>query len=523
MTHRVERWNRIDIDLRSSREYTHPDTDVRIDAVFTGPDGAVIAIPGFWNGGDSWKVRFAPTDVGSWSYRVSSTDASNTGFQQSGEIEAIPYSGELDIYKHGFVRTSADKRAFQYADGTAFFWLGDTHWQAPNYERLDVNNNPHVPGSSQFTISADIDRARGFTVYQTYPDVALNDGGGNVSRVNWWTEDYTHLNPQAFTDQFDVMMDYLADHGTVIALGLGVHTQSGSIGQEALCHFARYLTARYAAYPVVWITGQEVDIENEHSSLATWRAAAETIAENDGYRHPLGAHMYSVGEPKTFGEEPWHDWFPTQGGHEGIRTQAHYRSYWDFAPTKPFLETEANYEGIWTVPPDAPRHSAWKALQCGSYGYTYGAAGVWAIKWDYDVPGWDDFQNGIPWFDGLRLPGGAQMTILRSFYESLGDWQRLVPRFGDPSYGSFHSPEESVLATDGNLTYVVYFYGTDLQTGTLAGMDDGMTYTAKWFDPRRGSSVAIADSVAADGGAWPIPLKPDAEDWVLLVTTPGPA
>jgi hypothetical protein len=516
----VEQWNRVDVTLRSARSYPHPDTDVGIRATFTSADGSTIELPGFWDGGEVWKVRFAPTQLGRWTYVVTATDASDSGLHGvSGVIDAVPYTGDLDIYRHGFVQVTADRRAFEYADGTPFLWLGNTHWQAPNYERLDASNNPHIEGESQFRITADHDKARGFTVYQTYPDAALNDGGGNVSVVNWWTENYTHLDPEAFRVQFDVMMDYLADSGTVIALGLGVHTQSGQIGAAAMTHFAQYVVARYAAHPIVWITGQEVDIENEQGKLSTWRAVAETIAANDGYHHPLGAHMYSVGEPKTFGQEPWHDWFPTQGGHEGIRTQEHYRSYWDHEPRKPFLETEANYEGIWDVPGEAPRQSAWKAMQCGSYGYTYGAAGVWAIKWDYDVPGWDDFQNGVPWFDGLRLPGGDQMTILREFYLSLGDWQRLRPSFGDPAYGSFADPERSVLSTDGGSAYVVYFYGPELSTGSLAGMDDTATYSASWFDPRSGASLPISDAVVATGGSWDIPDKPDAEDWVLLVTS----
>jgi hypothetical protein len=520
MNYSVQQWNRVDIDLESARRYPHPDTDVSIRGVFTAPSGATIELPGFWNGGDSWKVRFAPTEVGRWTFVVTSSDPTNVGLHNAtGVIDATEYTGDLDVYKHGFVRVSANRRAFEYADGTPFFWLGNTHWQAPNYERLNESNHPDEPGASQFTYTADHDRARGFTVYQTYPDAALNDGGGNVSVVNWWTENYTHLNPQAFTDQFDVMMDYLADHGTVIALGLGVHTETGRIGAEALTHFARYVTARYAAHPVVWFLGQEVDIENEYAKMSTWQAAAETIAANDGYHHPLGAHMWSPGEPKTFGTEPWHDWFATQGGHEEVRSQAHYKSYWDFSPTKPFLETEANYEGIWDVPADAPRQSAWKAFLCGSYGYTYGAAGVWAIKWDYDVEGWDSFQNGIPWFDGLRLPGGDQMAILAGFYRELDDWQRLVPTFGDPAYGSFASPEQSVLATDGSSTYLAYFYDSALTTGALAGMDDATSYTAAWFNPRTGERLAISDSIAPSAGSWPIPDKPDANDWVLLVTS----
>lgn len=514
----VELWNRWELEFKSAHTYEHPDTDVNITAVFTSHSGTTIVLPGFWDGGDIWRVRFAPTELGSWTWEVTSTDPSNVGLRATGEIEAVEYTGDLPLYRHGFVRTSSNRRAFEHDDGTPFFWLGNTHWQAPNYERLHECNNPYDENcDSQFRCSADNDRARGFSVYQTYPDAALNDGGGNVSQVNWWTENYTHLNPEAFRVQFDVMMDYLADHGTVIALGMGVHTESGQIGAEALSHFARYVTARYAAHPVVWITGQEVDIENEFGKLSTWKAVAETIAANDGYHHPLGAHMWSVGEPTAFGQEKWHDWFPTQGGHEGIRTQAHYKAYWDYSPTKPFLETEANYEDIWTVTTVDTRQAAWKALQCGSYGYTYGVAGIWAMKWDYDVPGWDSFQNGIPWFDGLNRPGGTQMTHLKNFYLALPDWQRLTPRFGDPACGAFANAEKAVLSSDGTSTYVVYFYDSTLETGVLAGLDDSALYEARWFDPRNGTYLDIGKQVASSDGTWELPPKPSVEDWTLLL------
>src|ERR1043165_9511360 len=41
------------------------DVDVRGD--FTGPDGTHISIPGFYAGGNVWKIRFSPTKPGRWS------------------------------------------------------------------------------------------------------------------------------------------------------------------------------------------------------------------------------------------------------------------------------------------------------------------------------------------------------------------------------------------------------------------------------------------------------------------------
>lgn len=523
----VEQWTRTTLVLTSARTYAHPGTDTTLDALFTGPDGATIALPGFWDGGQIWKVRFAPTQVGRWSYRIACSDPANRGLHDvTGTLFCRPYTGSLAIYRHGFLRVADDRRHFAHADGTPFFWLGDTHWQMPDCERLDACNHPGCACGNQFRHLADDRFRKGFTVYQTYPDAAMNDAGGNPRRACWWTEPYVHLNPQAFTDTFDVMMDYLADHGLVIALGAGVHHLSTRMGQAAFVHFTRHLVARYAAYPVVWITGQEIDLEgNTPGSLGIWRAVAATIAEGDGYHHPHSAHMDSNGEPKTFAGEPWHTWFATQGGHapRGIRTAAHYRSYWDHEPVRPFVETEAMYENVacdgrLATTADA-RRAAWQAFQCGGAGYTYGAAGVWALKWAPQQPGWDSYNWQTPWYEGLALPGATQMSLLKQFYTAL-PWHRLVPRWHDAEWGDFHVPEKTALATDGNTVYVAYFFHAETATGTLHNLAPHGLYRAHWFDPRTGACHLVADAITPVARRYAIPPKPDHQDWVLLVTRP---
>ena len=45
-----------------------------ITGSFTGPGGIKLAIPGFWDGGNRWKLRFTPTVAGQWHYAVSASD-----------------------------------------------------------------------------------------------------------------------------------------------------------------------------------------------------------------------------------------------------------------------------------------------------------------------------------------------------------------------------------------------------------------------------------------------------------------
>ena len=100
----VEVWRRTDIVLHSKTEYENPYADVEIDAVFTHEDGDEIRLYGFWNGGDEWRVRFAPTKAGRWDYAVSCSDGGNEGLGGvKGSVLAVENKGTTELDRHGFV------------------------------------------------------------------------------------------------------------------------------------------------------------------------------------------------------------------------------------------------------------------------------------------------------------------------------------------------------------------------------------------------------------------------------------
>ena len=68
-------WHPAEFSFESSERYDNPFQDVDLSATFTGPDGTTLTIPGFYNGGNTWIVRFSPTKTGEWTYTSSSNDA----------------------------------------------------------------------------------------------------------------------------------------------------------------------------------------------------------------------------------------------------------------------------------------------------------------------------------------------------------------------------------------------------------------------------------------------------------------
>jgi len=514
----VARWTIAEISLTSSRTYTNPFTDTTVNAVFVHGDRR-IKRPGFWDGGATWKVRFAPPEPGQWRWKTTCSDKSNTGLHcRTGSLRCVPYTGNNPNYRDGFIKVSPNRRYLVRADGTPFFWLGDTHWQMADWERLHENNAPDAAGRSQFHQLVD-DRARkGFTVYQNYFTGHLR---------HWWKDDrYACIDPTRFGKVLDPMLDHLADRGFVIAQGIGLYNTALRVPRASLVRLAEYVAARYGAHPLVWFTAQEVNLPpragKPTTDLDAWAAAAAAFATANGYGHPVGGHMFP-GRPTVWGKQPWHTWFPLQGGHTNIgpRTQVDYRFYWDYKPRKPFLETEAMYEQIICGPRKATaadvRHVAWKAMLSGSYGFTYGAAAVWLFKWDRADRRGHRYNPDTWWHEGMNLPGSTHMHHLRNFFTAI-EWWKLQPRFAAPARCRFTQPEETVLATEADQRVVLYTYGKKRSLGSLLRLRPATTFTVCWFDPRTGRRRRMPDRLTTETGTLALPDKPDDEDWVLLLT-----
>jgi hypothetical protein len=119
---------------------------VSVYAEFSDPDGRIFAQPAFFferyeqavrNGRDwryptgerSWRVRFSPNRAGRWKYRLAVEDQQGHETTSWESIEVAPSDAR------GFIRVSrADRRYFEYEDGTFFTGLGfelPEHLSAP--------------------------------------------------------------------------------------------------------------------------------------------------------------------------------------------------------------------------------------------------------------------------------------------------------------------------------------------------------------------------------------------------------
>ena len=123
--------NRVaEVPLVSEKTYQNPFMEIELDAVVTQPDGKQLRVPAFWAGGNRWCFRYASDQPGQHAWRTECSDKANAKLHGiEGKIEVVAYTGDNPLYRHGPIRVAKDQRHFAHADGTPFFWLGDTWWK----------------------------------------------------------------------------------------------------------------------------------------------------------------------------------------------------------------------------------------------------------------------------------------------------------------------------------------------------------------------------------------------------------
>jgi len=221
-----------------------PETEFNLE--LTSPSGKIINSAGFWDGGETWRVRFMPTEAGKWAYRTRSAPPVAGLNGKTGEFLCRRGAGDTRFLQHGAVRVSANGRFFEHADGTPFFWIGDTVWYGPILS----------PKGDWDTYLADRVAKRfdvvHFNVVAPRNGVAADEKG----EVSFTGEKHIRINPR-FYQRLDERIDAVTSRGILAAIvltwGLRPVDSGNSLPEAEVVRLIRYLESRYGANDVVWI------------------------------------------------------------------------------------------------------------------------------------------------------------------------------------------------------------------------------------------------------------------------------
>lgn len=510
------RWQPLELRFTAAVPHEHP-AALQVDAVFTAPDGGVMKVPAFWDGGSQWGVRFAPTQAGGWTYRLQVTAGVDPGLEgRGGRFEVEPAASGNALYRHGgFLKVAPSGRYLTYSDGTPFFWLGDTWWFCPS-ELCPIDKSSTPRHASMYKAMVDTRKAQGFSVAQML-FAGPQKPHAPPRKVDRWGEADI-----AYWKRVDGYVRYAADQGLLLALGYRFSDFLDDASPGDLRLLWRYLVARYGAYPVTWLITGEYNQRNIDARIRKTDLIGTYIKTIDPYGRAMTVHPWQYGgDKRQLWNAPWHDFTMVQGGHGGFPPAHIYTDAYAAQPTRPFLEDEANYEGIRNMGDELVRTTAYRAIQSGSFGYTYGSHGLWYPIHSHDerIEHIDRWGKPIPWWEALDRPGGRQMGHLRKFYESL-PWWRLepAPAAVETDFRVAGSRANVSAKSDGDTLFTIHFPPVFSPRAAvwLNGVKAGATYTANWFNPSKGTFLDKF-SVQAESTRLLLPERPDHADWLLVL------
>jgi len=515
----VERFARHEISFTAAGSYANPYLDCSAEATLTTPDGSVRALPLFWDGGSTWRLRVALDQVGEWRWTLSSKDPGLNG--KAGAFTCHPSTRRGSLQP----MTGAPHH-FQYQNGEPMWFMGDTAWSFVT----DVPAENH----NEATVGQYLARRseQGFNVIHTM--LLSETGDGNAGGAPFTPLAGGKLNPSywqaidrrvALANSRDIIMGLALAWGRKVAGGANEPYAWGRFpNQEARERYTRYIAARYGAYNVYFILAGEWHGEIRTRPPATgleirdqFIAIGNALRASDAHRRMIGIHpMSQDGSVREFNRAPWMDFGDYQQNyrhlHDRILASRHYG--------KPVVNSEYAYhlrdqDGDGKADKENSldehdiRHASWDIVMAGGYLVT---------------------GFGTTYFGGNRDPGPfnpaakknvvweKQIQHLKTFFEGLNYW-RLVPasfqltaatprgpdrvdRVESALTGRVRNVPRPPLATYWALqipgeTYVLYVRGLN-EPLTFSIDAVGGKYQVRQFNPRTGDDKNLGSQDCAE-------------------------
>src|SRR5690606_26360971 len=309
----VPRWRVIELHLEAPTKFANPFQDARLTATLLAPSGRQILRSGFWNDGDDWCVRFMPDEEGEWHYslRMAYADGAEI-ISQAGVFSCTPNRSDTVFDRHGPVRLGEHKRCLMHADGTPFFWLADTAW-----------NGPLLANQEEWQTYLQTRTRQKFNAVQwVATQWRASPRGDRHGRHAFFGHDRITVIP-AFFARLDRFIQETADAGLLNvpvmlwAIGVGENATIDpgyGLPEDQAVLLARYMVARWSAYPVAWILAGDGKYFDDYA--ARWRRIGRAVFADHHGEPPVAMHCGGQQWPADeFRGEIWCDILGYQSGH----------------------------------------------------------------------------------------------------------------------------------------------------------------------------------------------------------------
>jgi hypothetical protein len=529
----------VELTLKATRNYADPFNGASLEAIFNDPQGRELRVPGFWDGADRWRIRYASSIPGTHHFRTVFSDTRDTGLHGvTGRVEVKAYKGANPLYVHGPLRVNSTHRYLESADGTPFFWLGDTWW-------MGLCSRLHWP--DEFKALASDRRSKGFSVIQLiaglYPEMDAFDPRGANEAGFPWTSDFSRIRPEYF-DAMDKRIKWLVEQGLTPCIVGAWGYYLPWMGEEKIRDHWRYLVARYAALPVIWCAAGEASLpwyfardfpDNQPDQIRDWTEVLRFIRATDPFHRLLTVHPSGKGRASSRSavlDPNLLDIDMLQTPHGGPilmpETVTTIRQSWADTPVLPVIDGEACYELLQTreetVSARQARRMFWTCMLNGAAGHTYGANGIWQCnrrEQPFGLSPKGENYGTLSWDQAMRLPGADQVCLGKKLLEQL-PWQQFEPH---PEWVEFllkpaDSVKEDPFAPQaaGIPGVIRMIYVPQADSIRLKNLDGGAVYAAACVDPVTGGRSRLPSFKAPEDRSWTFSPPPELDhDWVLVL------
>jgi PKD repeat protein len=553
------KWHRVTLTFDgpdvSESGSPNPFLDYRLDVIFISPSNRRMVVPGFYaadgeaaetgaTNGNKWQVRFAPDEVGTWTYAASFRFGANVAVLDASAGEAACFDGATgkflvqatnktgrDHRRKGLLRYTGE-RYLRFAETGEYFLKGgadspenflayadfdqtpDTHFYWPHASDWKAGNPVWQSGKGKSIIGA-LNYLSGEGMNSVY-FLTMNVGGDgkdvwpwtssserlrfDVSKLAQWEIVFTHMDSlgiQLHVVTQETENDQLLDGGDL-------KTQRRLYYRELIARFSHHLA-------LVWNLGEEnTNSDSQRKEFANY------IRSTDPYQHPVVVHTFPGSTTSVY--NPLLGFPHLEGPSLQMGNMDHTH-----AETIRWIDQSASSGLPWFVCldeigpagagvlPDAndPTHdqvrkeALWGNLMAG------GAGVEWYFGYGYahnDLNAEDFRSRDTMW---------NQTRFALEFFQTYLPFSRMVHQDSrTPATNDYVLAEESK-------AYAVYL--KDAGQSPLLDLGQSATgqFVVRWYDPRSGGLLqngslrtVIGPGIVSLGD----PPQDRQKDWVVLVT-----
>lgn len=444
--------------------HPNPYLSVQLHGEFRSPRHRTFTMPGFWDGGRRFVIRFAPTDAGPWDYRITSNVAAFNG--KTGQVMATE-SGSP-----GFLRLDNVHHFSHTETRQPHLWMGDTSYRFAWIDKgvFEAMVNARAEQKFNHIRGLVMEREEGLRKAFLDPD---------------------HPNAEHFQalDERILMMNRKGIFADLILAADQNHLAQVFPQWQQRERFMRYMVARYSAMMITWQGVQE--FEEYDGGRALLKEIGLLLKKIDPYQHPRSTHTVKTSAPLL--PDGWMNYVVYQTSDNAL--EAIERQL----VMAPLVNAEFAYEDSGAgkshphhVDSDEFRRRLWRQTMNGMYP-TFGNTGTYGGR---------KFAVEAKYLDS---PGAKAMTAWNDFFSRTRYWEL------EPFFEATGGPALSLPGVE----YIVYLE----KYGPVEVVTEKKKYEVYWMRPATGEIIQEKKDYKGELFAG---HPPDQNgDWVLHLSRDG--